>query len=149
MNRDEMRPTMLPSIYLKSHHLHHYLCTMARTVVIGASPNPGRYSHRATLQLASFGEEVFPIGMRNGKIGELDIITTKPTIEDVATVTLYVGPRNQTSWIDYILSLRPKRIIFNPGTENPEFEAVLRTKNIPFERACTLVMIATGTYAEL
>lgn len=149
MNRDEMRPTMPLSIYLNFHHLHHYLCSMARTVVIGASPNPGRYSHRATLQLAAFGEEVFPVGIRTGKIGDLNIITTRPIIEDVETVTLYVGPRNQTSWIDYILSLHPKRIIFNPGTENPEFESILRTKNISFEYACTLVMIATGTYAEL
>lgn len=101
------------------------------------------------MQLAGFGEEVFPIGIREGQIGTHDIITDRPAIADVETVTLYVGPKNQTSWTDYILSLRPKRIIFNPGTENPAFEALLRKENISFESACTLVMLATGTYAEL
>lgn len=122
---------------------------MAKTVVIGASPNLSRYSYRATMQLAGFGEEVFPIGIRAGQIGPHEIITDKPAIADVETVTLYVGPQNQSSWVDYILALRPKRVIFNPGTENPTFEAVLRKEGILFESACTLVMLATGTYATL
>ena len=116
------------------------------TVVIGASPNADRYSNKATLSLQKHGHSVFPLGIRSGKINDLDIMTDKPNIENVDTVTLYVGLDNQPAWIDYILSLHPKRIIFNPGTENPEFEALAKSKGIEATEACTLVLLSINQY---
>lgn len=116
------------------------------TVVIGASPNSDRYSYKATISLQQHQQPVFPIGIRNGQINGLDIITNKPTLENIDTVTLYVGPDNQDSWIDYIFSLNPKRIIFNPGTENPEFEALAESKGIEALEACTLVLLSINQY---
>ena len=116
------------------------------TVVIGASPNTDRYSNKATLSLQKHGHTVFPIGIRSGKINDLDIITDKPQIENVDTVALYVGLGNQPAWIDYIFSLKPKRIIFNPGTENLEFEALAESKGIEATEACTLVLLSINQY---
>jgi predicted CoA-binding protein len=116
------------------------------TVVVGASPNADRYSNRATLSLQKHGHTVYPVGIRNGKINGLDIITDKPVIEDVDTVTLYVGPDNQHAWMDYIISLKPKRIIFNPGTENREFESFVESKGIEAMHACTLVLLSINQY---
>ena len=116
------------------------------TVVIGASPNADRYSNKATLSLQKYGHTVFPIGIRSGKINDLDIITDKPQIENVDTVTLYVGLDNQPAWIDYIMSLKPKRIIFNPGAENPEFEALAQSNGIEATEACTLVLLSINQY---
>lgn len=116
------------------------------TVVISASPNADRYSNKATLSLQKHGHTVYPIGIRSGKINDLDIITNKHQIENVDTVTLYVGLDNQPAWIDYIISLNPKRIIFNPGTENPEFEALAESKGIEATEACTLVLLSINQY---
>jgi predicted CoA-binding protein len=116
------------------------------TVVIGASPNSDRYSYKATISLQQHQQTVFPIGIRSGQINGLDIITDKPAIENIDTVTLYVGPDNQSPWIDYIFSLNPKRIIFNPGTENPEFEALAESKGIEALEACTLVLLSINQY---
>lgn len=116
------------------------------TVVIGASPNPDRYSYKATISLQQHQQPVFPIGIRNGQINGLDIITDKPNLENIDTVTLYVGPDNQAAWIDYIFSLKPKRIIFNPGTENTEFEALAEGKGIEVLEACTLVLLSINQY---
>jgi predicted CoA-binding protein len=116
------------------------------TVAIGASPNTDRYSYKATISLQNHNHTVYPIGIRNGKINDLDIITNKPTLENIDTVTLYVGPDNQPAWFDYIFSLNPKRIIFNPGTENPEFEALAISKGIEVLDACTLVLLSINQY---
>ena len=116
------------------------------TVVIGASPNTDRYSYKATISLQQHKHTVYPIGIRNGKINDLDIITTKPVIKNIDTVTLYVGADNQPAWFDYIFSLNPKRIIFNPGTENPEFEALAISKGIEVLDACTLVLLSINQY---
>lgn len=116
------------------------------TVVIGASPNPDRYSYKATLSLLNAKHKVYPIGIRNAKINQLDIITSKPVLTDIDTVTLYVGKDNQSAWFDYIISLKPKRVIFNPGTENDVFEKVLSEHGIETIEACTLVMLATNQY---
>ena len=116
------------------------------TVVIGASPNTDRYSYKATISLQQHNHTVYPIGIRNGKINDLNIITTKPVIENIDTVTLYVGADNQPAWFDYIFSLNPKRIIFNPGTENPEFEALAISKEIEVLDACTLVLLSINQY---
>ena len=116
------------------------------TVVIGASPNTDRYSYKATISLQQHNHTVYPIGIRNGKINDLDIITSKPNIDNIDTVTLYVGADNQPAWFDYIFSLNPKRIIFNPGTENPEFEALAISKGIEVLDACTLVLLSINQY---
>ncbi|MFN8114765.1 MAG: CoA-binding protein [Bacteroidia bacterium] len=116
------------------------------TVVIGASPNSDRYSYKATVSLQQHQQTVYPIGIRNGKINDLEIITYKPKLENIDTVTLYVGPDNQAAWMDYIFSLNPKRIIFNPGTENPEFETLAKSKGIEALEACTLVLLSINHY---
>ena len=116
------------------------------TVVIGASPNTERYSYKATVSLQKHNHTVYPIGIRNGKINDFDVITDKPQLENIDTITLYVGPDNQPAWIDYIMSLKPKRIIFNPGTENPEFKALAESKGIEAIEACTLVLLSINQY---
>ena len=117
-----------------------------RTVVIGASSNPERYAYKAVASLHKHGHEVFPIGIRAGKIEGIDIITDKPALINIDTVSLYVGPSNQPEWYDYILSLKPKRIIFNPGTENPDFEKISQQQGIETSEACTLVLLSIGNY---
>lgn len=120
---------------------------MKKTVVIGASENNERYSNIAARRLKQHGHEVIAVGLKEGFIGT-DIPITKELsfIPNVDTVTLYVGPKNQPYWYDYILSLKPKRIVFNPGTENPEFEKMAQEKGIQTPEACTLVMLSTGNY---
>lgn len=119
---------------------------MKKTVVIGASENPERYSYKATMALQKHNHEVIPIGIKDGEIDGIKIITTKLPIDFVDTVSLYVGPQNQAFWYDYIISLNPKRVVFNPGTENPEFEQLLKEKKIETIEACTLVMLSIGNY---
>lgn len=119
-----------------------------KTVVLGASPNPARYSYAAAEMLTEGGHEVVPVGMRKGSLFGREIldIRQRPDIAGVDTVTLYVGPANQDGFLDYIARLKPTRVIFNPGTENPELEAQLRKKGIDTIQACTLVMLRTGQY---
>jgi predicted CoA-binding protein len=116
------------------------------TLILGASSNPARYSHMATLRLKKHGHTVFPVGIKEGKIEETLILTGKPALSGVHTVTLYIGPRHQPEWADYILGLHPKRIIFNPGAENAELFAAAAEKGIECVEACTLVMLSTGQY---
>ncbi len=119
---------------------------MKKTLVFGASPNPSRYSYLATNRLADSGHEVVPVGIRNGSIEGKDIIVGHPEVEDVDTITMYVGMQNQAEHYDYLLGLNPKRIIFNLGTENPEFERMANSKGIETEIACTLVLLSLGAY---
>ncbi|MCC2544818.1 CoA-binding protein [Hymenobacter sp. BT175] len=119
---------------------------MKKTLVLGASDNPARYSFRAVHQLKNHGHEVVPVGIRKGAVAGLPIHTDRPVEAGIDTVTLYVGPQNQPTWYDYILSLKPKRIIFNPGTENPELERLAQQQGIRTEEACTLVMLSVGNY---
>lgn len=116
------------------------------TVVIGASPKPDRYSYKAVRSLQNYGHTVYGLGITEGVINGLKISLDQPVLENIDTVTLYVSPKNQYPWIDYILSLNPKRIIFNPGTENPDFEQEARSKGIECLQACTLVMLSIGVY---
>jgi hypothetical protein len=116
------------------------------TVVLGASPNPERFSYKAVKRLASNGYPVVAIGKRKGNIENIPIITGQPAVSDVYTVTMYLSPLHQGEIFDYVLSLRPKRVIFNPGTESPELEEWLESYNIEIVHDCTLVMLATGTY---
>ncbi len=117
-----------------------------KTLVLGASDNPARYSYRAVHQLKRHGHEVVPVGIRRGEVAGQPIHTDRPAVTELDTVTLYVGPQNQPAWYDYILDLQPKRIIFNPGTENPELERRARARGIATEEACTLVMLSVGQY---
>lgn len=116
------------------------------TVVIGASPNVDRYSYKATVSLQNHQHTVYPIGIKKGFINGLEIINTKPELLDIDTITLYIGPENQPQWYDYIVSLKPKRIIFNPGTENSELIAIAQTNGIETEIACTLVLLSINNY---
>jgi predicted CoA-binding protein len=119
---------------------------MGKTVVLGASPNSRRYSNLAIKSLQSNEIDVAAVGRRAGNVDGLDIFTNRPHIEDVDTITLYVGTDNQPSWYDYILSLNPRRIIFNPGTENLELEQLARKRGVVSVRGCTLVMLSIGSY---
>lgn len=120
---------------------------MKRTLILGASPNPERYAHKATLMLAKKGHPVFPVGLRKGKIDAFEILLNNPSIENIDTVTLYVGPKHQPKLYDYILqTIKPKRIIFNPGTENKELKELALSKRIITEDACTLVLLSIENY---
>ena len=118
-----------------------------KTVVIGASSNPGRYSFLATNMLRENEHEVLPLGIKKGEINGKTIITDWPSsISDLDTVTMYIGPKNQPEHYAYILGLKPKRIIFNPGTENPELSALATIQGIETVEACTLVMLRTNQF---
>jgi predicted CoA-binding protein len=116
------------------------------TVLLGASENPERYSYLATQKLVAHQHPITAIGVKQGHIGTTPIITDHPAIADVDTVTLYLSPANQKSYYDYILSLKPKRLIFNPGTENDELSSLAKSNGIQPIEACTLVMLSTGQY---
>jgi predicted CoA-binding protein len=117
-----------------------------KTVVLGASPNPQRYSYLAVQRLRKAGHPVAAIGRKPATVGDVDIITDKAAVEAVDTVTLYLNASNQKEYYDYILSLHPRRIIFNPGAENPELEALASANGIEPMEACTLVLLSTGRY---
>lgn len=117
-----------------------------KTLVLGASENPSRYSHLALHRLQSYHHPVVAIGKKKGVVGEVTIDTEKKGWNDVDTVTLYLNPVHQREYFDYIFSLKPKRIIFNPGAENPELAEIAASKGIQTIEACTLVMLATNQY---
>ena len=117
-----------------------------KTVVIGASDNPARYAYKATIALQKKNHEVIPVGLKDGEINGIKIIKGKVDIFNVDTITLYVGPAHQPFWYEYIIGLQPKRVIFNPGTENPELEQLLQESKIETIEACTLVMLSIGNY---
>ncbi len=121
---------------------------MKKTLVIGASSKPGRVSREAVLKLREAGHEVIAIGAQEDKIGDISIQTGHPlnNMGDLHTVTLYLNPDRQTEYYDYLIALKPKRIIFNPGTENPFLEKLARENNIETEEACTLVLLSLGAY---
>jgi uncharacterized protein len=117
-----------------------------KTLVLGASPNPARYGFLATNMLRDYKHEVVPYGIRKGEINGLEIVNELPMDGDFDTVTLYLGPDNQKEYYDYVIGLKPKRVVFNPGTENPEFEKRLIENGIEPIEACTLVLLRTGQY---
>lgn len=121
---------------------------MKKTLVIGASENPERYSYKAIQMLTQHKHSVEAISLKDGLVSGIKFKTGFPNFEkeEIDTVTLYVGPKNQYPYYDYIISLKPRRVIFNPGTENPELFALLRENGIDFEIACTLVLLSTGAY---
>ncbi|CAN5259638.1 CoA-binding protein [soil metagenome] len=117
-----------------------------KTVILGASDNPARYSYLALKKLTRHNHPVVAIGKAKGRVGDIPIITDRPVSADIDTVTLYLNPQNQKAYYDYILSLKPRRIIFNPGTENEELEELAKKQGIKTMEACTLVMLSTGQY---
>ena len=119
---------------------------MKKTIVLGATPNPNRYAYRATSRLQEEGHEVIAIGIRKGEIEGIKIENGTPQYEGVDTITLYLNPDNQKLYYDYIFSLKPKRIIFNPGTENFELIKLAKEKGIETEIGCTLVMLSINNY---
>lgn len=116
------------------------------TIILGASPNPSRYSFLATLRLEEAGHTVYPVGIKEGMIGNNSIITDKNFIKKVDTITIYIGAKKQAEWYNYIFQCNPKRIIMNPGTENPELWSMAKEKGIECEEGCTLVMLATSQF---
>lgn len=119
---------------------------MKKTLIIGASTNPERYAYKAANMLVAHKHEIVLLGIREGELlGEI-IHTDKPVFDDIDTITLYVSAKNQPEWYDYILQTKPKRLIFNPNTENDELKALAEANNIQTEYACTLVLLASGQY---
>lgn len=119
---------------------------MKKTLVLGASPNPSRVSHTAIYRLQSNGHEVQALGVRPGNIDGIEIQLGRPTLEDIHTITLYLNPQRQTEYYDYILQLKPERLVFNPGTENPELMRLAKDNGIEVSIGCMLVMLATERY---
>ncbi|PAC33180.1 CoA-binding protein [Flectobacillus sp. BAB-3569] len=117
-----------------------------KTLVIGATTNSARYAYIATNMLLNHGHEVELLGIKKGEVASILIQNGFPKLENIDTVTMYIGPQHQPAYYDYILELNPKRIVFNPGTENPEFETLAQSKGIAVEEACTLVLLSTGQY---
>jgi predicted CoA-binding protein len=117
-----------------------------KTLVIGASENPSRYSFLAMQRLLQHGHPVTAIGKKDGKVGDVIIETGQQPYKNIDTVTLYINPGHQKEYYDYILSLHPKRIIFNPGAENKELAEIASQHGIQSMDACTLVLLGTGQY---
>tara|TARA_R110002050_G_scaffold99648_1_gene206527 strand:+ start:511 stop:870 length:360 start_codon:yes stop_codon:yes gene_type:complete len=119
---------------------------MKKTLVLGASLNPSRYSNLAINRLVNYGHTVEAVGLKNGTVAGVSISTEKEDFGDIDTITLYLNPKRQVEYYDYIVSLKPKRVIFNPGTENPELYRILKENNIESEVACTLILLGTNQY---
>jgi uncharacterized protein len=117
-----------------------------KTLVLGASPNEARYSYRAATELMHYGHQVELLGIRQGEIGKQSIDTSPKQYESVDTVTMYLGAKNQIEYYQYIMSLNPKRVVFNPGAENQELCERLEKKGVECLEACTLVMLSIGNY---
>lgn len=118
-----------------------------KTLVLGATPNPSRVAYQAvhTLLRAEIPFEL--VGIKKGEVAGQEIIREKEPLEGIETITLYIGPRHQPEWYDFIFACKPKRIIFNPGTENAELMREAEARGILWEAACTLVLLGTGQYA--
>lgn len=120
---------------------------MKKTAILGASPNTQRYAYKATERLKEHGHSVWPLGFRSGKIGDLDIITEWPDqIDGLDTITMYIGKARQPEFYEQIIKWAPKRVVFNPGTENTALYNLLDKAGIAHEEACTLVLLATNAY---
>jgi len=117
-----------------------------KTLILGASDNPSRYSYLALNSLRKHGHPVIAIGKKSSKVADVDLITEKKEFDDIDTITIYLNPDNQKQYYEYIFSLHPKRVIFNPGAENQELIALLRSKGIEPMEACSLVLLSTGQY---
>jgi hypothetical protein len=119
---------------------------MKKTLVMGASTEPSRYAYKAIKMLQRFGHPVVALGKREDNLDGIKIEKGQVPFDGVDTVTLYLNPMNQKPYYDYIIGLNPKRVVFNPGTENPEFYALLQKNGIIADVGCTLVMLSTNQY---
>jgi len=121
---------------------------MKRTLIVGATTNSSRYAYMAAERLTEYGHEIIPIGIKKGEVFHKAILPLRerPKTGEIDTITLYIGPQHQAEHIDYLLSLKPKRIIFNPGTENDAFIAKAEEQGIEVVEGCTLVMLRVGAY---
>lgn len=117
-----------------------------KTLVMGASTDPGRYAYKAIKMLQRYGHPVVAIGRKEEDLDGLRIEKEHVSFGEIDTVTLYLNPMNQRQYYDYIVGLKPDRVIFNPGTENPELYSMLRQNGIAIEVGCTLVMLSVGSY---
>ena len=117
-----------------------------KTALIGATSDESRYAFKAANSLVRHGHEIVPLGIRPGTVAGKKIVVDKPQLIDIDTVTLYISPKHQPSWYDSILSWHPKRIIFNPGTENEELMEKAEKAGIEVVEGCTLVMLSIGNY---
>lgn len=117
-----------------------------KALILGATTNPARYAYLAAHRLVAASHEIVNIGIKKGAVADVAIHPAGVVFTDIHTITLYIGPQRQPQYYDYIIKTNPKRIIFNPGTENPELEALARQQGIETVRACTLVLLSTGQY---
>ena len=117
-----------------------------KTLVIGASINPERYSYKAIHLLVKHKIEVIPLGIKPGLVANLSIVSRFIVQNNIHTITLYLEASKQYLYYDFILKINPKRVLFNPGTENPELAKLLNEKDIPWENACTLVLLSSNQY---
>jgi len=117
-----------------------------KTLVLGASDNPSRYSYLAMKRLQAHQHPIVAVGRKEVDVNGIHIHKNHVTEEGVDTITLYLNPKNQVEYYDYILGLQPKRIIFNPGTENDELIRLAKENGIQPVLGCTLVMLSTGQY---
>lgn len=116
------------------------------TLVMGASTNPSRYSNMAIKRLRNAQVDVKAFGLKKGEVVDVSIDTEPIDYDSIDTVTLYLGAKNQPEYYNYIIGLQPRRVIFNPGTENPDFYKILKANDIESEVACTLVLLGTNQY---
>jgi predicted CoA-binding protein len=119
---------------------------MGKMLVLGATENPDRYGFKAVKALLRNDYEVVPVGFRSGFIKDVEILTGMPAVEDVDTILIYMGARKQLEFYDYIQDLKPRRVIFNPGAENPELQEILKEKGIKVVKDCALIMINTDSF---
>lgn len=119
---------------------------MKKTLIIGASPNPERYAYRAAHMLTMKGHNIVNVGIKKGTVAGVEIERPGTVHDDIDTVTLYIGPHLQSQYYNYILDTKPRRVVFNPGTENAELENLLVSNGIEPVEACTLVLLSTGQY---
>jgi predicted CoA-binding protein len=119
---------------------------MSKTLILGASLTPSQYSNIAINRLVDNTIKVVAIGKKEGIVKGVKIVTTPEKFEDIDTVNLYLNANNQKIYYDYIVGLKPRRVIFNPGAENEELERILTSNNIAFERSCSLVLLSLGKY---
>ncbi len=117
-----------------------------KVLVLGASMNPQRYAYLAINDLVDNGHEVFALGRREGEVRSVQISKSPTVIEDIHTVTVYLGAKNQLEYYEYLQQLKPKRVIFNPGAENFQLEKELREADVEVLSACTLVMLRTNQF---
>lgn len=114
---------------------------MKNVLVLGASTRSDRYSNMAMRKLEAKGYAVFSLGIREGRVGHMKIQSEQFAIDNLYAISLYLNPSNQIDYYDYIITLKPEKVIFNPGTENRSLEALLVKHKIPYEHACTLVLL--------